>query len=334
MPRVVGCDPGSSSLDLLLLDEGKVAGQVRLPPDASESALIDTLHAWRPLDLVAGPSGYGLPLVEGHRASDRDLRLMSLVRPDEQNEIVGVGGFSRWVRALGSSDLPVVFMPGAILLPTVPDIDKLNTIDLGTPDKVAVAAFALRVELDRSGGDPAKVSFAVVEVGTVFTSILVVEKGQIVAAAAGTRGPLGLRSGGAWDGESAYVLSPLSKHDLFEGGASELGVHGPSAIARSVTYHLAGLASRTNYRRIWLSGSGLSQPDVCSLLMDTCAAVAPVEVLQPWPGVWVKIAAQGAALLADGLAGGPHQDLVQCLRLREASGTILDHLRPRRPEWI
>jgi predicted butyrate kinase (DUF1464 family) len=40
----------------------------------------------------------------------------------------------------------------------------------------------------------------------------------------------------------------------------------------------------------------------------------------------VKEAAQGAALLADGLAGGHHQALVRRMRIGEAQGTVLDHL--------
>jgi predicted butyrate kinase (DUF1464 family) len=39
-----------------------------------------------------------------------------------------------------------------------------------------------------------------------------------------------------------------------------------------------------------------------------------------------KQGAQGAALLADGLAGGTERELVDRLRVREASGTVLDHL--------
>jgi predicted butyrate kinase (DUF1464 family) len=44
-------------------------------------------------------------------------------------------------------------------------------------------------------------------------------------------------------------------------------------------------------------------------------------------GAGAKTAAQGAAVLADGLAGGRYAPLVERLRLREASGTALDHLR-------
>jgi predicted butyrate kinase (DUF1464 family) len=37
-------------------------------------------------------------------------------------------------------------------------------------------------------------------------------------------------------------------------------------------------------------------------------------------------AAQGAALIADGLSGGPAKTLVECMDIRGASGTALDHL--------
>ena len=55
-------------------------------------------------------------------------------------------------------------------------------------------------------------------------------------------------------------------------------------------------------------------------------------ILPPYPEdglaylAWVKQAAQGAALLADGLAGGRLAGLVDHLRLREAGGTCLDGL--------
>jgi predicted butyrate kinase (DUF1464 family) len=39
-----------------------------------------------------------------------------------------------------------------------------------------------------------------------------------------------------------------------------------------------------------------------------------------------KQGAQGATLIADGLAGGRHQALVRRLRIGEARGTVLDHL--------
>ena len=55
------------------------------------------------------------------------------------------------------------------------------------------------------------------------------------------------------------------------------------------------------------------------------AAGASVHVLTGFATV-AKQAAQGAALLADGLAGGESAALVDALGIREASGTVLDHL--------
>jgi predicted butyrate kinase (DUF1464 family) len=39
-----------------------------------------------------------------------------------------------------------------------------------------------------------------------------------------------------------------------------------------------------------------------------------------------KQGAQGAAMLADGLSGGVHAELVATLGIREARGTVLDYL--------
>jgi predicted butyrate kinase (DUF1464 family) len=50
-----------------------------------------------------------------------------------------------------------------------------------------------------------------------------------------------------------------------------------------------------------------------------------VELLSGFATV-AKHAAQGAALLADGLAGGSASGIVDALGIREASGTVLDHL--------
>ena len=77
MPRVVGTDPGTSSLDLLLLVDGAVADQTRLTPTASPEMLLTVLDRWQPLDLIAGPSGYGLPLVQAVNLTDTDTAVTS-----------------------------------------------------------------------------------------------------------------------------------------------------------------------------------------------------------------------------------------------------------------
>jgi predicted butyrate kinase (DUF1464 family) len=93
--RVVGTDPGTSSLDLLLLVDGAVVGQARLSPQALHAdprALVSVLRGWEPLDLIAGPSGYGLPLVRAEAFTEKHLEEMSLVRADERDQRVGVVG--------------------------------------------------------------------------------------------------------------------------------------------------------------------------------------------------------------------------------------------------
>ena len=66
-------------------------------------------------------------------------------------------------------------------------------------------------------------------------------------------------------------------------------------------------------------------PAVRSRLEAGLAPLGTVRALQGFARV-AKQGAQGAALLADGLAGGAHQALVDRLRIREATGSVLDHL--------
>ncbi|GAC1464341.1 MAG: DUF1464 family protein [Isosphaeraceae bacterium] len=330
MPRVVGTDPGTSSLDLLLMVDGSVAGQARLTPESlrgDPQAITDVLAGWTPIDLIAGPSGYGLPLTRGEAFHDDALDLMSLVRPDERSRDLGVVGFRSTVRAFVATGLPLVFLPGLIHLPTVPAHRKVNIIDLGTPDKLAVAALALRASAVE-GCDLTAATFAVVEIGSAFSAVLVVSGGQLVDASAGTRGPIGLRSGGCWDGEVACWRSPLSKDDLFRGGLRDLGPLGLPAFRESLIKHVAGLRAVTPFDRLYLSGAGFDRADIAATVTEALAPFGRLTPLPSLPSAWVKHAAQGSALLADGLAGGPNADLVTSLRLRESTGTALDWLYP------
>jgi predicted butyrate kinase (DUF1464 family) len=55
------------------------------------------------------------------------------------------------------------------------------------------------------------------------------------------------------------------------------------------------------------------------------ADIGPVRLLTGFANI-AKQGAQGAALVADGLAGGANSPLVNRLRIREARGTVLDYL--------
>lgn len=332
MIRVAGADPGTSSLDLLVLEDGRVGEQVRFAAEdlrADPRRPVDWLHERGPFDLVAGPSGYGLPLVPAAACTPRDLALMTLVRPDERGRAAGVGGLSALLRELAASGLPVVFLPGAIHLPSVPVHRKLNRIDLGTPDKVGVAALALHETCVRRGVSPGRVRACVVELGTAFTAMLVLDGGQIVDGRGGSAGPLGWSAPGAWDGEAAYLLGPLGKSDLFSGGVVDTPdrASGLARLLEDVISCAAGLRAVTPFEEVILSGRLLErEPDIALSLEGDLGRLAPVTRLAGLPGAWVKHAAQGAALLADGLAGGRHAKLVAALQFRAARGSVLDYL--------
>jgi predicted butyrate kinase (DUF1464 family) len=328
MVRAVGSDPGTSSLDLLLLEDGTVVDQKSYQPGdlASDRELLSRLFTtWAPIDLVAAPSGYGLPLVPGACFTENHLEQMSLVRPADRENESGVVGFRAWVRAFLRAGVPTIFLPGGLHLPTIPAHRKVNSIDLGTPDKVCVVALAIWFDSQDTGGFD-RSTFAVVEIGTAFSAILVVDRGRLVDASSGSRGPIGLRSQGSWDGEVAYWRGPLTKNDLFHGGLADLGELGENAFRESLVKHLAGLRAVTPFERIYFSGRGLAEPRIAGLVEDASARFGRTIVLPNLPGAWVKHAAQGSAILADALAGGRFARVAESLQLNAAQGSVWDVL--------
>jgi predicted butyrate kinase (DUF1464 family) len=85
------------------------------------------------------------------------------------------------------------------------------------------------------------------------------------------------------------------------------------------------LSSAPGAREIVLSGRRVDDRAVHEALVDRLATLRPVVPLHGFTRS-AKQGAQGAALLADGLAGGRHRALVETLRLRHATGSVLDYL--------
>src|SRR5688500_8507381 len=222
MPRVVGIDPGTVSIDVCGLDDGRVFVDRSLPTAdalADPRMLVELLESAGRLDLVAGPSGYGLPLVAARDLTETDLRLAYLIAEGESG---GIGGLRSLMRALAGSSLPMVLTPGVIHLPSVPAHRKVNRVDMGTADKLCATVLAVHEQALQLGTTPRDVSFILLELGGAFSAAIAVHDGRIVDGAGGTAGPLGVKAAGALDGEVAYLAGSVTKEMLFTGGAASI----------------------------------------------------------------------------------------------------------------
>jgi predicted butyrate kinase (DUF1464 family) len=332
MPRVVGIDPGTVTIDLCGLDGTAVWLDRTLTTRealADPGAFLALLRGDRTPDLIAGPSGYGLPLLPASQATDDDLALAFLSREGEAGGIGGLRGLARLLRA---SALPIVFTPGVIHLPSIPSWRKLNRVDMGTADKVAAAVLGVWDQCRRREAAPDRASFILLELGGAFSAALAVESGRIVDGLGGTSGPLGWRSAGAWDGEVAFLAGTVTKDRLFQGGREAMppdggvdaGLEAYVESAHKAVLALHAVVSAPH--EILLSGRHATDPDVRLRLEPRLARLAPVRELGGFARV-AKHGAQGAAILADGLMGGRHAAIVETMGIRGARGTALDHLR-------
>src|SRR5438445_536771 len=217
MPRVIGIDPGTVSIDLCGLDQGRVFLDRSWPTAealADPARFILELEAAGPLDLVAGPSGYGLPLTRA---------------------LEGEGAY-----LAGEVSKALRFQGGAA---AVAGWDEAST----SPERLAHPA------------TPAEQT--------------------------------------AWE--------------AFVEGAVKTAV----ALAASVP----------SPKEFVLSGRLAQVEGVSHAIRQRLSSFAPTRLLEGFART-AKEGAQGAALLADGLAGGANRELVELLAIREARGTVLDHL--------
>jgi predicted butyrate kinase (DUF1464 family) len=333
MTRVVGIDPGTVSIDICGIADGRLYLDRSWPSEqalANPGSVIELLTESGIPDLIAGPSGYGLPLQRAAEATDADLRLAFLAAPDEAG---GLGGLRSFARQLGASGLPVVYTPGVIHLDTVPTHRKLNRVDMGTADKLCAVVLGIRDHCARRQRTPIEASFILLELGGGFTAGVAVEQGQIVDGIGGTSGPIGWRAAGALDGEVAYLAGTVSKAALFQGGVSSLLEQDASSRPIAFQAYIEGAGKAVRQLRcsapsadeILLSGRHAAEPEILERLSADLRDIGVVRLLAGFAAT-AKQGAQGAALLADGLVGGVEQELVERLRVREAKGTVLDHL--------
>ena len=164
----------------------------------------------------------------------------------------------------------------------------------------------------------------------------------------GSSGPLGVRAAGALDGELAYLLAPtLRKHTLFTGGALD-----PTGAAELTD--LAALWSSPAHAEGWTALLEAAAKAVRALIVSTptpheivvsgrlarlpelVAALARCLPTSPRCSRSSRSGERGRArcrVACRRLAGGSMPP-GRTLRLRESSGTALDHLRVAGAESI
>ena len=83
--RVIGIDPGTGSFDFFGMDGERIIVDTTIPvPEVAENpnVLLEAVRSVFPLDMIVGPSGYGLPLTQIKDITERDLTMMV---PDDKS---------------------------------------------------------------------------------------------------------------------------------------------------------------------------------------------------------------------------------------------------------
>lgn len=170
--------------------------------------------------------------------------------------------------------------------------------------------------------------------------------GQIVNGIGGTifPGP-GFMNAGAMDGEVAYVLRGFDKTLLFQGGASYLagGVtiddfsaqNHPdvfNAFVEGILFAVCSQRAVMDTRLVYLSGRLTRYNHIFDPVKERLEMLGydarPLPVFSPKS----KAAAQGYAVVGNGVLGGEFQPLVKHMKIDQAAGSIMDNIYWKLPK--
>jgi len=361
MTRAAGIDPGTKSMDICAIEDGEV--YYENPLDNVELAnepekINDALREAFPVDLISGPSGYGVEPTRIDEIPESIFEdwyynyILLTTKAEIQKGIEeGIFGailyknmtdFSLWMRR---EKFPVMFIPGVIQLPTVPYYRKINKLDMGTADKLAVTALGVHDQASRLGIQYSDVSFILVEVGFGYNAVIGVEGGRVVDGIGGTNFPgIGFLTLSAVDGELVQLIGNWERKDTFEGGVvSVTGEMDPDAFVKrkdekneiafdammeGIEKAVASMkVSVKKPKEILLSGRWTKINEITEELEKRLSDYADVRALGFLEGAeTTKETAQGYAIVADGLAGGTFKQLIEWMQIHEARGTALEYI--------
>lgn len=360
--RVLGIDPGTKSFDLCGLENGKVYFEEILDtPEIAKKPelLIEATEKAMPLDLIAGPSGYGVELtylldLSIQTLKDWYLTYILLLKEEDLEAALKKGDIGIMVYSamtetameMKRRNWPVCYIPGVIELPTVPAHRKINKLDMGTVDKMCIGVLGVYDQAKRLNIPYSEVSFILVEMGFGYNAVLGISGGKIVDGIGGTTGGIGFLTAGGMDAELMQLVGNWEKVDIFTGGGiSVSGKLSPEELIESadaderckvawkatIESIVRGVASMMatvpRPKEILISGRLTRIERVKNELLERLGKFAPVRSIGWLQGARrVKESAQGYAIVADGLAGGKFAELIEWMGIKNAKGTALDHI--------
>ncbi|MFZ3059820.1 MAG: DUF1464 family protein [Candidatus Methanoperedens sp.] len=333
MVRVIGIDPGTKSFDFCGLEDDTVILDTSVPTSdiIKDPELLSDIIKGAGAELVVGPSGFGIPVTGIKDIGERELFLMSLIKKEDKKSNLGMRAS---INRMKKNELPVFFIPGVIHLPTVPNFRKFNKIDMGTADKLCCAALGIRDQALRYEKSYSETCFILLEMGFGYTAAIAVKNGKIVDGIGGSTGNIGFLSLGCMDAELAYLLGGFNKELIFRGGVETLAKtpeklmeheDALNAYLEGATRNVLALTASVKPDEILVSGR-ISRVKGVFDELERRIDFAPVRRLGGFDVKNVKEAAQGAALIANGLAGGKYSELIKVMQIREAKGTSLDYI--------
>ena len=350
--RVIGIDPGSFSWDIYGYDveTNEICIDISIKTAnimENSDEFFKALENIEPFDLMVAPSGFGLPIKKVQELTDEDIYCMTL-STEKTPQIVGLKNILHKLKQMRWEKGEAYVIPGVKHLPTVKKYRKINRIDLGTADKVCSVVVGIRDIMERSNIQSSDANFIMIELGTAFSAIIAVEGGQIIDGIGGSN-LMGFKACGSLDAELACLMKPISKTEIYKGGANSIGGNENNtpeelflrtkddsqakiAIQSYVDNIVKGVfaiksvfnqATPPNY--ILLSGRLANEKFIEMILDQKLRILAPVRVMKTYSKI-AKRAAQGAAFIADGLIGGKLQPIIKNLKLEDAKGSILDFI--------
>jgi len=340
--RILGIDPGTVSFDLCLFEDREIKFEESIPSSVVAERPEDMVEKCLSMEsnAIIAPSGYGLPNRRLSEISEREMFELTLVR--EEDRVPVLDGMKKFFAIAREAGLEILFLPGVIQLPTVPRWRKFNKIDMGTADKMCIGALSVELVSQKKGVTYSEVNHIVVELGGGYNGVITIEKGRIINGIGGTLFPgPSFMNAGAMDGEIAYLLRGFEKSLLFQGGASYLtGSENLSiedftresypeafnAFVEGVLFAVCSQRALLGSREIYLSGRLTRYENTYKPVKACLEEIGYTVSLLPTLSDKSKAAAQGYAMVGNGIYGGCYEPLVKHMMIDKAEGSVTDYV--------